>query len=261
MPAAAALAVPVLAGIAWMVAQGAPAGYAPVDAAALALALIWVIFGRAPTTIAAQRAIVAVLLLLLFVPLATGPALNGVARWLPLGPVTLHAGMLALPALTVLAARDPDYAPPILLAALFAAFLQPDAASGAAVTFAAVGLHHVTRDWKVGAVAVVGFFAVIAMALRGELPPQEFVERVLHDAATQSIPAAVGLGAALAASYLLMLWTAPLERDERFALAGSLFGFIVMAMISHYPFPFIGHGAAPILGYGLALGLARKPSS
>ena len=70
------------------------------------------------------------LLALLFVPLLTGPSLSGVARWLPLGPLIVHSGMFAVPALAVLAAQDRDYGAPILLTALLAAFLQPDAATG-----------------------------------------------------------------------------------------------------------------------------------
>ncbi|MXO59259.1 hypothetical protein GRI89_06865 [Altererythrobacter salegens] len=258
LPALAALTVPVLAGMAWMAAFDAPDRYVLLNSVALAVAGSWMLFGRAPEKPWTRRALTLVLIAWLFVPLATGPHVNGIARWVSLGPVTLHAGMLAIPPLAVLAARDPDYAPPILLGALFAALLQPDAATGFAITFAAVGLHHVTKDWKVGAASVIGFFAAIYMALHGELPPQEFVERVLQDAAGERLELAIGLAAALAIGYCLILWTAPLARHERFALAGSLFGFIIMAMMSHYPFPLIGHGAAPILGYGIALGLVRK---
>ncbi|WP_017666392.1 hypothetical protein [Porphyrobacter sp. AAP82] len=31
-----------------------------------------------------------------------------------------------------------------------------------------------------------------------------------------------------------------------------------MALVAPFPFPLIGHGAAPILGFGLALGAARR---
>ena len=40
-------------------------------------------------------------------------------------------------------------------------------------------------------------------------------------------------------------------------LAGTLMGFAVMATLSHYPTPLIGYGAAPVIGYALALGLCR----
>ncbi|MEZ5744471.1 MAG: hypothetical protein R3D89_12310 [Sphingomonadaceae bacterium] len=257
--AIAALAVPVLGGIAGLAALGAPTSYLITNLAALVLAGVWVALGRAPASLKAQRILTVALLALLFAPLLTGPEQQGIARWLPLGPFTLHAGMLAFPSLAVLAARDPDYAAPILLTALLAAFLQPDAATGFAVVFAAVGLHDVSKDWKFGLVAIVGFVAAILMALRGLLPAVPFVERVLIYAARDSFSVALGMALALAIGFTLLIFRAPLPRAERYALAGALFGFIVMALISHYPTPLVGYGAAPILGFGLALGLRRAP--
>ncbi|MGX7895709.1 hypothetical protein [Tsuneonella sp. HG222] len=261
LPGAAALAIPVLAGIAWMAAYGAPYAFLLVNAGSLALGLLLALFGRAPQAALPRRIACGVLLALLFLPLATGPELNGITRWLSLGPIALHAGMLAFPALAVLAARDPAYAPPILLAALFAALLQPDAATGFAATFAAVGLHHVGKDWKVATVAIVGFVSAIFMALRGELPAQRFVEGVLSSAMTANPLVALALALALGAGYLLIVHAAPLARAERFALAGSFFGFVIIAMMNHYPYPLIGYGAAPIVGYGLALGLVRSKAA
>ena len=143
-----ALAVPVLAGLAYLAWFGAPGAYLAVNAGALVLGLGWIAFGRLPAAAAPRRALAVALVILLALPLLTGPALNGVARWIPLGPLALHSGMLALPLLAVLAADERAYGVPLLLAALFIALLQPDAASAFALTFACVGLHHVGRDWQ-----------------------------------------------------------------------------------------------------------------
>jgi hypothetical protein len=43
-------------------------------------------------------------------------------------------------------------------------------------------------------------------------------------------------------------------KEEGFALAGVLAGFVAMAMIGPYPTPLIGYGVAPILGFALAIG-------
>lgn len=260
-----ALAVPVLAGIAWMAFAGAPSSYPLVNGIALLAASAWVLFGRAPRSLHVQRALVAFLAVVLFVPLASGPELQSVthgavARWLPLGPLHLHAGMLVVPALAVFATREAELAPPILLAALLGAYLQPDAATGFAITLAAVGLHHVTRDWKIGVVAIVAFFASILMALSGELTPQPFVEYVLPMLARSQPAIALALVGALVASYFLILKALPAPAAARFTLAGSLFGFAMTAVISSYPTPLIGYGASAILGYGLALGLLNEPT-
>ena len=256
-----ALAVPVLAGLAYMAAFGAPPTYIAVNAGALATALLWIAIGRLPARPAHRRLLAAGLLTLLALPMLIGPEVSGVARWIPLGPATLHAGMLTLPMLAVLASQDADDAAPLLLSALFLTLLQPDAAGAFAITFAAVGLHHVTRDWRMGVVAIAAFVATIAAALRGELPAQPFVERVLVEAIGHSPLAALGLFGALLASFLLILFDARPKPAERFALAGTLFGFGMMSLMSNYPTPLIGHGAAPILGYGLALGFRQETRS
>ena len=255
-PAAAALAVPVLGGLGYLAAFGAPQPYLIVNGGALVAAIVVALFCPPLRRLYARRALALLLLALLFVPLASGPEISGVSRWLPLGPFMLHAGMLALPALVALAVHDRDYTAPWLLGAVLAAFLQPDAATGFAVTFAAIGLHHVTRDWKIGVVAIIGFFATLVMAMRGELPPQPFVERVFADLLGGAPLTAAALFAALASGFFLILLASPAPRPERYALAGCLFGFALMALLSHYPTPLVGYGAAPILGFGLALGLA-----
>jgi len=249
----------VLGGLAYLTLAGAPPLYAAVNSGALAIAACWIALGREPASLPVRRALCLVLLAVLFLPLLTGPELNHVARWLPLGPVTLHAGMLAVPALVVLGSQDDDYAMPILLGAVFAALLQPDAATGFALTFACAGLHHVTRDWRIGLACIAGFFASIAMHLHGEIAPQLFVERVLADLILHNPLGAAALFLSLLAGFLLMLHRAPQDRAGRFALAGSLFGFSTTAIMANYPSALIGYGASPILGYGLALGLRRRP--
>ncbi|MFC3100706.1 hypothetical protein [Altererythrobacter lauratis] len=262
LPALLALGVPVLAGMGAMALLGAPSGHVLINAAALAagvtLLLAW------PPVLSNRRSgrtLTLVLLALLYVPWIAGPDLAGITRWIALGPITLHAGLLAIPALCVVAARDPDYAAPVFLAALLACLLQPDAASAFALTFAAVGIHHATRDWKLGVVAIAGFFAMLAAAVRGELPAVEYADRVLVQYAAANAALALGLFASLVASFSLMALVLPAEPPARLALAGSLFGFSVMGVMSNYPSPLIGYGAAAILGYGLALGLSTKAAT
>ncbi len=261
LPALLALALPVIVGSVWMTLAGAPSHYALANLACLVIAAAWIVYGRAPASQHGSVALLAILLALLLLPLLTGPTVlsitqDPVARWLPLGPFAVHSGMLCAPALAVLAARDTRYGALVLLAATGAVLLQPDAASGFALTLAAVGIHHVTKDWKVGVAAIVCFIATLRMAVTGEIAPQPFVERVLVDAASFSPFMAIALALGLAGSFALILFATRQDRATRFALAGALFGFILMAMMTSYPMPLLGYGAAPILGYGFALGLA-----
>ncbi len=265
LPAIMALAVPVLCGAAWMAGSGAPQHYPLVNLGALAIACLWIIAGRGPHTALSRHIFLGALLIVLLSANLFGPELTSVtgdrvARWMPLGPLALHSGMLVAPALTVLAARNRRYGAAFLLAGILAVMLQPDAATGFALTFAAVGIHHATKDWKFGAAAIFGFLASITMALSGEIPPQPFVERALVDAALQNVFLGIALAIALIASFLAILIAIPFAREVRLALAGLLFGFAIIAIMSNYPTPFVGYGAAPILGFGLAFGLHRIPA-
>lgn len=250
-----ALAIPVLAGLAYLIAFSAPVSYLAVNAGALAVAALWIAFAPPVLGTPVRRVLIGVLLVLLYAPLASGVAVNGIARWLPLGPFQLHAGMLAVPLLAVLAADEEAHGPGILSAALLAALLQPDMATGAALMLAAVGLHDATRDWRHGLVAIVAFAASLVAAMRGELPAQPFVERVIFLLARTDPFAALGLLTTLVTSFYLILSALPGRATARKALAGCLFGFSFAGLVSNYPSALIGYGAAPILGFGLALGV------
>lgn len=256
-----ALALPVCAGLLYLALFGAPTSYMIINAGALALAGGWIAFGLTPTTIKTRRVAAVLLLAMLFAPLAIGPEYNEVSRWLPLGPFTLHSGALVLPALTVLSARDEDYAAPILLTALLAALLQPDAATAFAVMVAAVGLYFAWRTWPPGIVAIAGFVAGVLAAVRGELPARPFVEHVLAELVLDAPLMALGLFLALFASFFLMLRALHATAAVRFTLAGSLAGFSITALLSNYPSVLVGYGAAPILGYALALRLSEPTES
>lgn len=251
-----ALAIPVLAGITHLTILGAPDDYWITNAAAFGPAVAAILLAPALSGRRARYTVVLLLIALLFLPLLTGPHINGIARWLPLGPFALHSGALILPTLVVLAARDEDFAPPILLAALLAASLQPDAATGLAVMLAAVGLYNATGDWRLVPVAGIALFASMVAGLRGELPAQPFVERILIHLAMDAPLAAVTLAISLVASFLLLAHAIPAAKPVRHALAGGLFGFSLAALVSNYPAILIGYGAAPILGFGFAIGLA-----
>lgn len=251
----AALALPVLAGMAYLLAAGAPPAYLAVNGMALALAAGLIALAPGVASARGRQIALGAILVILFVPLITGPALSGVARWLPLGPVTLHAGMLFAPALAVLAAEEPEFAPAILSVALFAALLQPDMALAAALMLTAVGLYDATKDWRYGAFAIVAFPVALVAAVRGELPAQPFADRVIGTLARTDPLAAIGLLAALVVSFTLIVAALPGAAAPRKALAGALVGFSFAGLVSNYPSPFVGYGAAPILGFGLALGL------
>ena len=136
--------------------------------------------GRRDIAAASSRSL---LLALLALPLLTGPRLDGIARWIPAGPVTLHAGMLTLPALALLAAGDRARGPQVLLGAVLVSLLQPDAASALALASAAAGIARRGASAGSASSPSPALVAALAAALRGDLPPQPFVEHVIAEAA------------------------------------------------------------------------------
>ena len=255
-PALLAIALPVLAGLAYMATGGAPPAYLIVNSGALALAALIVLIGL--PQFARRACIIAgvVLLALFALPLLTGPSMNGIARWLPIGPFILHAGMLTIPALAVLAARDDRLGPPALAVALLIALVQPDFASAFALIGGAIGAYQVRSDWRFGLVVIGGFLIAIAAALHGELPAVPFVERITIDALRTGPVMAALLGLSLVAATLLMLFGTALPRIARYPIGLSLFGFWLASLISNYPTPLAGYGAAAIIGFALAHALA-----
>ena len=256
IPALLALAIPTLAGLAYMALYGAPRSYLIVNGASMVAAGAILLIGLPRLDRKAQLVTGAVLLFLFALPLLTGPSMNGIARWLPVGPFILHAGMLTIPALVVLSGREPVLGSAALLVASLVALIQPDFASAFALTGGAIGLYQARADWRIGLVIVLGFFIAISASLRGELPAVPFVERVLHDATFQSPAMALLLVVSLFASILTMLFGTGLPRTARYPIGMCLFGFLLAALINNYPFPLIGYGAAAIIGFALAHALA-----
>lgn len=255
------LALPTLGGLAYLAAFAAPARLIAVNAGALALGMAWVMFGRMPQASKARIALAAAASGLLFLPLLTGPALSGVARWLPAGPITLHTGPLLLPLIVVLAARAPHAAAAAVLAtATLALALQPDAAGLAALAAASAVLAVLRRQT---ALALVGLAAALGAAMTfaaGALEPQLYTENVLAHVAGRSAAGAVALGLLLLGAPLWWLAIRPVTpQAEGAALAALLIGLSAAAIIAPFPFALIGYGASPIIGMALALSATEQP--
>jgi hypothetical protein len=255
------LALPVLGGLAYLTAFGAPARLIAVNAGALVAALLWAAWGRLPPGHGARLGFAASAAMLLFVPLLSGPDLGGVTRWLRAGPVLLHSGALLLPLIVVLAARETRWGPALLALAGGALALQPDAASLTALALASAVLAALSRSLAFLAVgAGAGLLAALTFDA-GALAPQLYTEGVLAHVAGRSLAGAIALGLLLfgATAWLALALPEALRREAT-ALAALLAGLGAMAVLGPFPFPLIGYGASPILGFGLALGaLGRLP--
>ena len=172
----AALAVPGVAGMAFLALGGAPVSYALVNLAALGLAAACIASGGVACGSRARLGLAVALVAVLALPVLTGPVIDGVARWIPLGPMALHAGMAAAPLLVVLASGDARRGPFLLVGAMIVTALQPDAATAFALFAAAIALAAATRERSWTLAAVIGAIALSSALLVPGPRPQIFVE-------------------------------------------------------------------------------------
>lgn len=258
------VALAVALGLVGFASGGAPNSYIIVNGAGLAVVASVLIPGGPGRTRIVPPLIALLGLALIVATLFVGPEVEGVQRWIRIGPLTLHAGMLVLPAMIATFVRQrPTVSLPatVICAAVFS--LQPDLGSALAL-FGGLALTMVGRRLAFAEVAMclIALAAVLATALRPDsLAPVPFVETALIDAWRTSPPLGVAMAAALAMAIilpprLLVRRNPDLGASAR-GVIGALGGFAVAPLFGPFPQPLIGYGASPIIGLGLALAVLR----
>lgn len=239
-----------------MATQDAPATYIAVNLGSLVIALLAARWLPVRTGERHALGLGIALLGLLGLTLFVGHDLEGVRRWLALGPLNLHIGYLVLPALAVIMARlRPSFAAGMLVAAMAICTLQPDRAAVLALAAAAASRLVQQRDRFALAAQIAGVAAVlIVWSIPDPLAPVPFVEGVLQDAwAASTVAGAILLLASLAPLVLIKTTGRAALPLVAFVLAAGC-----AALLGNYPSILIGYGAAPILGLGLALAALRR---
>lgn len=250
-----------LAGVLVMRASGVPTllwGQNVAAWAAGALLCVGIWRTRSPALRVRWADAVAVLTLVALSATMLSPGVQGVHRWVALGPVRLHAAGVLLPLLLASLlplARARGWWVSTLAATgvALALFLQPDAAQATAFAAGSVVLllpGAGGRSPRLAGLLALPVLAGLAWRRRDPLAPVPHVEEILGMAAGLG----VGWGVAAAASLALL----PLP----FLLAGGGAGRRVGAALGAYlallalapfagsfPVPVLGYGVSPILGY------------
>jgi hypothetical protein len=252
---------PIALGIIYMAAYGAPQTYVVSNAAAGIAILAGILFvpkARYLRFPAITPIIVSALILALFAATFAGPSVDGVHRWIGLGPINLHAGMLLLPTLfVILPGLNARLACGVILvaAALFA--LQPDFGSAFALCVATLVFFTLTRNrWAF--IALLGTCVAVALALlkAGDLAPVSFVERVVQDAFARhpliSIGMALSVAMATAAPILSFSIRTAASAARLLGWSACLIGYFLASLIGDYPTPLLGYGVSSITGFGCA---------
>lgn len=258
--AVAALVAATASGMLHFLVGGAPFTYVVLNGLSLLFGLVIVLIPMRSVTGRAAAGLVAFGVAGIAITLLNGFDLEGVRRWLPIGPVRLHAAMLLLPAIMVLLPRLSggwQIGIVIALAAVFA--IQPDLGAALALAAAFLSSRVGGGEYRVAGVGVAASIAAVAItALRPDpLDPVTFVERVIPDAFAANAMLGVLIGVTLLFACVVPLLVQTVNARAARSLAGVMAGFTLASTIGPYPVPLSGFGASSILGYALALALLR----
>ena len=247
-------------GLAYLAAAGASTQYLAVNAGTLIVGLLgvtaWKRWARSATTLAGLAAFAMGLALL--ATALFGHSLDGVTRWVRIGPVTLQPGLILMPLLAVLCSRDRSLlATTGLIFAATALALQPDRATAGALTAGLAALAITKPDRRILMAASAASIAFAVTLIRPDtLPAQPYVEHVLSTAFQIHWLAglAVWVGAALLVVPAIYGWFRDPENRPTYAVFGTVWlGIIAASALGNYPTPLVGYGASSILGYVLSL--------
>lgn len=195
------------------------------------------------------------------------PGVEGVHRWVPLGPVRLHAAAVLLPLLLVamqrlLQARGWWLSTAVAVGVAVVLFLQPDAAQ--ATAFAAgclvLLLPRAGRDaLRLICLLSLPLLAGLTWLRRDPLAPVPHVEGIVDLAA--------GLVAGWAVAAVVSLLVLPLPFFHAGRGAGKHAGLalgtyvtitVLAAFLGNFPVPVMGYGVSPIIGYLAGLGILMR---
>jgi cell division protein FtsW (lipid II flippase) len=206
-----------------------------------------------------------------------GEGLLGVRRWLPLGPVRLHASSIACPVILVGAAALLSrgrwaWGCALLAAAQLGHWLQPDA--GQATALSAGGIAGLVASRPMPPLArALGVAALSALAapvwmLPDPLPAVPIVEGIV------GLAGDLGLLFQALAIMSLVLLPGALALAARRALAGDAFdraaaaglvayvaAILLVPLGGNFPVPVMGFGVSPILGVAVCVGVVARVSA
>lgn len=195
------------------------------------------------------------------------PGIDGVTRWLPLGPLRLNMSAACAPCLFLgfTASRQGVRlgALVLLLLAQLVHLAQPDAAQASALAAGVLPL--LAGRLLVGRLAggvgaaVLLLIAAVAWTRPDALAPLDHVERILWLTAARGAPSWLALlltGFVLFAPLALLgMAKRPLSFPLASGFACYLAALVVATFFGNFPVPAVGAGAGPVLGWYAMIGV------
>jgi hypothetical protein len=249
-------------GLVYLLAAGAPSTYLLVNLAALVLgATLWLALGAAASPgMAGAGPVILVLAAALLATGLFGIPVDGAARWVSAGPLTLQISLIVLPTMLVLYARKPDRIGTAgMVVAAVALAVQPDRAMAGVLAAGLLGVL-VARPGRLALLATLAAVVAFgwALVMPDNLPAVPYVDRIFYTAF--DVHPLAGL-AVVAGALLLVLpgliaaRGAKADRPAVLAFAGCWLGVVAAAALGDYPTPVVGYGGSAVLGYLLSVAL------
>lgn len=255
-------------GAIYLMMAGAPGRYIFVNLASLVLgATAWL--ALRPTKgarLAGAGIVICACALALSLTALTGQAIDGAARWIDLGPLTLQISLILVPPMLIVYARQPDLIGTIgMVAAAGALALQPDRAMAGVLLAGLLAIATARpRPLQIAAAAAAVLAFGSTLLAPDMLPAVPYVDRVLYSAF--DIGLLTGGAVVLGAAFLLLpaalaLVTGSGDRALLLVFGACWAAVIVAAALGTYPTPVVGYGGSAILGYLLSVGLLPDRAS
>lgn len=196
-----------------------------------------------------------ILLVLLILPFLFND-LDGVHRWLNLGPINLYIASIILPLLIILLWQiASNKREPYIIVTLLILLFQPDA--GQLTAFAGVSVLLVWRSINNRLVIVLTTLVIALLVgfswyFLDDLAPVPFVEQIIFLVADMGN---VWLIIGILSLIMLLLPFFLYGRENIISLSlGIYFSLTMMVTFpGHFPMPVMGFGISPIIGYFIAL--------
>jgi hypothetical protein len=256
----------VLLGLAYMAAAGAPSAYLGINAAALVIGILMIGIldtvgaGRIWSTRYGPGGLLMALSLALLATALLGVRVEGAARWVSLGGLSIQPSLILLPVIIVAFARSRDTLSTIAMVVTAAALaLQPDRAMAGMMTAALAALALLRPDRGLLAALAAGVIGFTVSLVRSDLlAAMPYVDQVLYSSFDVHVLAGL---AVLGGSFLLILPALtgvrhdPANRHIYVGFGTVWLSAVAAAALGNYPTPVVGYGGSAILGYVLSLAI------
>ncbi len=187
-----------------------------------------------------------------------GIKVDGAARWVTLGGLSIQPSLILLPVMLMAVSRAQNALATVgIVVAAMAIALQPDRAMAGMMVLGlgAIAIARPDRPVMLAlAVSAAGFATTLGRA--DLLPASPFVDQILYS--SFDIHLAAGM-AVLGGSALLLVpavvgWRHDPANRRTYATFGAVwFAAILAAALGNYPTPIVGYGGSAIIGYMLSL--------